>query len=122
MEQNKKQACSNLKVILRSFGGQSASQVLNQEKIRTLAQFKVPNTNNFLTLEVNLSSFEAIKRSKCNFWRDQSSSLDKLWSTTKTGLWLNFKCQTHPEFNLGSLEVILRSCGGQSANSFASSK
>ena len=33
----------------------------------------------------------------------------------KVSPWLNLKYQTHPEVNFGSLEVILRSFGGQNA-------
>ena len=83
--------------------------IFNQEKIMTLALFKVPNTNNFVTLEVILRS---LRGQSAIFWRDQSCSLDKLWSTTKNRYLAQFQVPNTSRGQLQVLEVILRSFEG----------
>ena len=75
----------------------------------TLALFKVPNTNNFVTLEVILRS---LRGQSAIFWRDQSCSLDKLWSTTKNRYLAQFQVPNTSRGQLQVLEVILRSFEG----------
>ena len=90
-------------------------KLLNKGKSKSPTLFKVPYTpwGQFWDfrghLEVILWSF----RGQNAIFQALCSSLDKLPNKEKVSLYLNSKCQTHPEVNIGTLKAILRSFRGQ---------
>ena len=76
----------------------------NKGKSKSLPQFKVPNTP-----RGQFWDFRGYLGVKMQFFKSLLTFVVQ-WISCQTkkkvSLYLNFKCQTHPEVNFGTLEVI----------------